>query len=591
MERSSMFRKGQIWYWEDPIAGKKDDGYTMPIGEAAVRFSRYVLIVQDPDTIGSKSVLVAPISSKISNSEYDVKCHITKMYCETTSYIRTASLMPVHPAFLKDYICTVSNDTMETVDGCILKILAPYVIKAIRNIKCDPEQILSVNLKNESSDITLKDNFVKKCVKEFMQDCVTPANSEVKISAKTLKNFYDRYCNDRDIVHLGNCDLIQFINEFLRLTTNKFISARRINYANFVFKGINVSLNKNDEKPADVPEIVVEVTETDNDDSINTVITNNGSGQETLFFDEIGDGSIHFNAPNKWTAESKKLFIQLCETNGVDEAAKQFNISTDTAKNYYAKWSGKTPSTGKSSKRVGKSPTLIIRSLAEKKKYLAIYFQKGVESLMEYYNISEAAAMARVYNLKSKLKLTDDDIEELKKMPLDIEVGNAEGIQNNTQKSDTGIDSITKITTGIMKTLQNISIYDYMSDIVTTNGNKVSKLAFYDTIYTRVFYSIIDTLAITKSGNTYIIPDSNVKDKYIGTWNFLDKLSTDPDLAKEIDGETIMKLYRNKYHDLSTGITSDIIDHLRRNISERFTMKPDELDFLLDTVKQIFCDR
>jgi hypothetical protein len=59
-DRSYTFVRGQVWYWDDPIFGRKEGNMTIPPWDASVRFSRYVIVAQSTLTINPLSVLVIP---------------------------------------------------------------------------------------------------------------------------------------------------------------------------------------------------------------------------------------------------------------------------------------------------------------------------------------------------------------------------------------------------------------------------------------------------------------------------------------------------------------------------------------------------
>ena len=81
-----IYARGQIWFWDDPTYGKKSEQLIMeadiPIGERAMHYSRYVLIVQHVCTSETTeggyipNILVAPISTTDFVHDYDIPIQI-----------------------------------------------------------------------------------------------------------------------------------------------------------------------------------------------------------------------------------------------------------------------------------------------------------------------------------------------------------------------------------------------------------------------------------------------------------------------------------------------------------------------------------
>ena len=123
---TSVFVRGQVWYWEDPIYGAKEDGCDIDIGEQTVRYSRYCIIIQDSDTITNNSILVIPCSTK-NNNPHDVQIKLAHMIVDTDTYAKVSSVFPVSPKSLTRYVCTLGNNVMNIIDAKLAKILLPFI--------------------------------------------------------------------------------------------------------------------------------------------------------------------------------------------------------------------------------------------------------------------------------------------------------------------------------------------------------------------------------------------------------------------------------------------------------------------------------
>ena len=123
MKDVTYLGRGQIWFWEDPIYGKKNGsivaGDDIPHGERNIHFSRYVVILQHPETsmLNGRitNILVAPISSTKSIRDYDVPIKVYED-CGKESHILLGRIFCASSSQLKNYVGTVSCAIMERID-------------------------------------------------------------------------------------------------------------------------------------------------------------------------------------------------------------------------------------------------------------------------------------------------------------------------------------------------------------------------------------------------------------------------------------------------------------------------------------------
>lgn len=114
----SKFVKGQVWYWNDPAYGKKEDGYSIAPKEGGLRYSRYVVIVQDTDSMSDgETILVAPLSTR-TNHDFIVPMQLTCATC-----IRVNKIMPVLPCTLSEYVTTLGKPIMNEVTNQLHQLL------------------------------------------------------------------------------------------------------------------------------------------------------------------------------------------------------------------------------------------------------------------------------------------------------------------------------------------------------------------------------------------------------------------------------------------------------------------------------------
>lgn len=96
-------------------------------GENTIRYSRYVLVVQDEPRCDS--VLCVPLSTKFSkNTDYRVPVY-HPIYREQFSYLKIDRVFNVFPDQLDEYICTVDAETMKLVEAELIRLLCPTVYR------------------------------------------------------------------------------------------------------------------------------------------------------------------------------------------------------------------------------------------------------------------------------------------------------------------------------------------------------------------------------------------------------------------------------------------------------------------------------
>lgn len=160
MITAKTFSKGQIWYWTDTVFGKKDSPLGIPpVGESSIRYSRYVLIVQNTNMINSNySVLAIPTSST-NSSKYDIPIRIPGH--DRISYAKPYAIFPASPLALKHYICAIDDNAIKEIDNAVSK----FLLSGFTNENVDDESLASEEI-NEEEIITkpesITDSYQKK---------------------------------------------------------------------------------------------------------------------------------------------------------------------------------------------------------------------------------------------------------------------------------------------------------------------------------------------------------------------------------------------------------------------------------------------
>lgn len=305
MEKSALFIRGQVWYWEDPIYSRKEAGNSIAVGESTMRYSRYVLIVQTTDTIDNMSVMVIPCSSKRCSS-HDIPINVKQMYNDSCGYAKPKFMFPVHPKFLSRYICTVSDEVMSNIDAEIIRMILPSI--GSKPVELKKHFGLDIN-KEVSNNINTENDNVPALIKSFVRNhLVNTGKYEDNISVYKMKELFDTYCIKNNFI--VDCDIVRFIEVFGDISDIANIrQLHKSKYSSVEFRGMKV-----------VGDLKIGITlnSIDDRDSISPIDPQRPGG--------------------KWSEENKMRFMLVYNDRGAKAAAEFFNIKQTTAQQYYYKW-------------------------------------------------------------------------------------------------------------------------------------------------------------------------------------------------------------------------------------------------------------
>lgn len=318
MENSCLFIRGQVWYWEDPIYGRKENNIEVSIGEASIRYSRYCVVAQTTNTIDKSSVLVIPCSSS-NHTPHDVPAPLTHVFHENFTYGRTRGVFPVHPKFLQRYVCTLPDSVMKQMEVELIKLLIPSIYDGIDKTELLDRFGLNVESPTFDSDAHNNPQTWELNLRSFLKDHLIKADSKEVISVYELKDAFNQYCT---IHRFGLVDdIVEFLDVFTKLTGNNgYHFADKSRYNIIEFRGLQIRGNL---------KLTLNVSELD--------IINPNDPQR----------------PGKWNDDSIRSFLVLYNDDGVDAASEKFGLKPSTATNYWYKW--------KDSLELEKSPTVIPR--------------------------------------------------------------------------------------------------------------------------------------------------------------------------------------------------------------------------------------
>ena len=308
MEKSTLFIRGQIWYWEDPIYGNKENGKIVTIGENTLRYNRYVLIVQTTEMIDKSSIMVVPCSSKRA-SQCDVPINVRSLYTESPGYAKCKMLFPAHPRFLTRYVCTVPDEVMNNIDAVLIKNLLPGLCRKANELN----KVFNIDVNKEITDDSKETGIygTSEIIKSFIRNhLVNTGKFEDVITVYEMKEIFDTYCIKNNLII--DCDIVQFIEMFADISDISNIKhIHRSKYNDIQFRGIKVV--------GDLKISIVVNSSTEND-SISPLDPQRPS--------------------SRWSEENKVRFMLIYNDRGPKAAAEVFKIKQSTAQQYYYKWKG-----------------------------------------------------------------------------------------------------------------------------------------------------------------------------------------------------------------------------------------------------------
>ena len=127
MENSNgfKFKRGDMWWWHDPIYQIKSNNLQVVKGEGTIRHDRPVIIIQNHLLNENETLLVIPCSSTTKH-----KCDIAitdpevqKLY--NVTYLRCNKIMPIQVNQLYKYVMSLNDETMNHIEQKLAKLLFP----------------------------------------------------------------------------------------------------------------------------------------------------------------------------------------------------------------------------------------------------------------------------------------------------------------------------------------------------------------------------------------------------------------------------------------------------------------------------------
>ncbi len=379
MEKSKIFSRGQVWYWVDPLFGKKGGSEKMPIGEGNFRYNRYVLIIQADDTIDGGSILVIPCSS-VNNTPHDIQIPMSHVWHDGLSYAKCRNIMPVHPRMLDHYVCTLPKEIMDLIDAEIIKLLTPFIRNALRDD--DIKDFFGIDMKveqvHESPETERNlENHIREFATRHLQ--VTKKMGDV-LTVKKLKNAYDEFCIN-NLIPVETDDL-RFLDSFSRVTGP-------------IIAGVSSWRDLD--------------TQIVNDISFRGVITVGDTApkidiqEEPKPVEEKTTRKRGGSVTRRWTDENIIEFMDLFNRKGVEACMEKYGLTYNTARTYTNKWKNKIASIRQANTNdpLYRKPTAtdITRSVSKVSNMIKTYLQSKDAYAMGKIEITKEEFYARLSSI------------------------------------------------------------------------------------------------------------------------------------------------------------------------------------------------
>ncbi len=316
MEKSKIFIRGQIWYWEDPIYGAKTEGKQINIGEQLERYSRYVIITQTTNTIDTSNILVIPCSTS-NIDEYNVLVPITSnIFHSCSTYAVPRKIFPIHPATLTNYVCMLPEEYMKRIEANLLKILSPSVSETFS--KDEFKELCGIDMNFENENLVEDADPSLTHVSNFIKECIQYSPSSSPISIFEIKDAFNDYCEENHLP--GIDDIVKFMGYFtFRMDMDSARFLRIVNFKKVSFEHIKITSGHSNKSK----EVIDKKENKDNKQSSKKSSTLNTKKNSNKI---------------RWTDIDKLEFIRFYLKNGMNETMKKYNLPKKTIYNYNAKW-------------------------------------------------------------------------------------------------------------------------------------------------------------------------------------------------------------------------------------------------------------
>jgi hypothetical protein len=189
---ATIFERGQVWFWEDPIYGPKESKYGIHMGESTQRYSRYVIIAQTTGSIDDKTVMAIPLTTVAGSEPSHVRVLIRNIRKDPTySYAYIGRMFPADVRQLSNYQCKLSREDIDRINRGIAKLLLDEdsAEDIIPIATYEPVVVESCEYSNEDSSSQLVSKELKR---------IETSNKRLKWTTEMKMKFIQHYESNAD---------------------------------------------------------------------------------------------------------------------------------------------------------------------------------------------------------------------------------------------------------------------------------------------------------------------------------------------------------------------------------------------------------
>lgn len=434
-----IFRRGQIWHWKDPEYLEKSKGSKIPDTDAAYRYSRYVVIVQDPKSCSRKSILVVPCSSS-NNMIHDVGMEIDHLHFSKRCYAKCQSIFPADPRCLDCYIGNIDEATMAVIEGELVKMLFPTIIGT--TTPNDLKELFGINTINMTTTGKQQGPFSElhhDLSLFFKRHVHYTHNMDNRLTLQEIFTAYEKFCIRNGYAVEDNMayfadGVIHIMNVKLAAKQRSCRWARESTIKNMAFRGVvlvntdeleyidmvfdvddptevfaesediavvnGVSTFPEGWGPSDEPEESEKPEEPDAPDEADHE-DNEPQGDDKRVLDipteiiELTEEQRHVPG-EPWTDAMKRAYISIAEKFGPDATAAFYGINAASAKRYISNFKRELNVEGRRERSWPKD---------KKMKFIAYYEKHGPEKAAKAYGLTTHSATCRASHIREEFNL------------------------------------------------------------------------------------------------------------------------------------------------------------------------------------------
>ena len=184
------YLRGQVWHWVDPVYGDKNNGKLVAKDEATLRYSRYVIIMQDTNTIATSCIVVPCSTQKAYDDQNEVVFYI---YDAKASYARCQLLTVVSTSNLDNYICTLSDEDMDRISAMVGYVLGISEKPAEEPVETEEQAVHVDKIDSRAKSSKWDNQKMKIFIEDFDSHGCSETSEMYGLTEKSCRKYYSSF--------------------------------------------------------------------------------------------------------------------------------------------------------------------------------------------------------------------------------------------------------------------------------------------------------------------------------------------------------------------------------------------------------------